>query len=177
MILVKNKLENLYLNPNNNIFKAVNFIRKKPKAIKSSLVFFLIILPILYIIKIQLDISHLVEITESQNANLTHKRNLYNSLFNAEKHKSSEHTLTSINNAIQRIAKKNKLNIDSLNWNLEQGKIVEIKIIADSRLIFNFINDLNQISYLKYHFLTLTKSTEDRKIELTTTLIVLANKE
>ncbi|MEG9530778.1 hypothetical protein [Mannheimia indoligenes] len=177
MILIKNKLENLYLNPNNTIFKLVNFIRKKQKTIQAFMLFTLILLPILYIIKIHLDINQLLEKIGEQNVNLTHQKNLYNQLFDKVKYKKTENNLTNINMTIQKIAQKHHLNIDNLNWNLEQGKSIELKITADSHSLFNFINDLNQIDYLKYHLLTLTKSAEDRKVELTTTLVVLANKE
>ncbi|MEG9487279.1 hypothetical protein [Mannheimia indoligenes] len=177
MILIKNKLENLYLNPNSTIFKVVNFIRKNQKTIQAFIFFTLILLPILYIIKIHLDINQLLEKIGEQNVNLTHQKNLYNQLFDKVKSKKTENNLTNINTTIQKIAQKHHLNIDNLNWNLEQGKSIELKITADSHSLFNFINDLNQIGYLKYHLLTLTKSTEDRKVELTTTLVVLANKE
>ncbi|MFA9499467.1 hypothetical protein ACERCG_03330 [Mannheimia sp. E30BD] len=177
MILIRNKLENLYLNPSNNMFKAVNIIRKKQIAIQFSLIFLLIILPVLYISKTHLEINYLLENIENQNTQLTHQKNVHYRLFDKAKYKNSENNLTDINTIIKKIAKKHQLNLDSLNWNLEQGKSIEIKITANSHSLFNFINDLNQIDYLKYHLLTLTKSTEDRKVELTTTLVVLTNKE
>ncbi|MEG9498450.1 hypothetical protein [Mannheimia indoligenes] len=177
MILIKNKLENLYLNPNSNIFKLVNSIRKNQKAIQAFIFFTLILLPILYISKTHLYINQILEKIGNQNINLIHQKNLYNQLFDKVKSKKSENNLTNINTTIQKTAQKHHLNIDNLNWNLEQGKSIELKITADSHSLFNFINDLNQIDYLKYHLLTLTKSAEDRKVELTATLVVLANKE
>ncbi|MFA9487772.1 MULTISPECIES: hypothetical protein [unclassified Mannheimia] len=177
MIFIQNKLENLYLNPRNHIFKAVNIIKFKQKTIQFSLFFILIILPVLYIGNTHLDINRLLESIENQNTHLAVQKNVYHSLFDKAKSQSSENNLTSVNTAIQKIAQKHHLNIDNLSWNLEQGKSIELKITANSHSLFNFINDLNQIDYLKYHFLTLTKSTEDRKVELTTTLVVLTNKE
>lgn len=177
MILIKNKLENLYLNPNSHIFKTVNIISVKQKTIQFSLFLILIILPILYIGKTHLDINQILERIGNQHTNLTHQKNLYNRLFDKIKSKNSENNLTDINTIIQKISQKYQLNIDSLNWNLEQGKSIELKITADSHSLFNFMKDINQIDYLKYHLLTLTKSTEERKVELITTLVVLANKE
>lgn len=177
MILIRHKLEHLYLNPSSSTFKAVHIIRERQKPIQFSLFFMLIILPIFYISKTHVDINHLLERIENQNITLNHQKNLYNKLYDKVKSQSSESNLTNINTTIQKIAQKHHLNIDNLNWNLEQGKSIELKITADSHSLFNFINELNQIDYLKYHLLTLTKSVEDRKVELTTTLVVLANKE
>lgn len=177
MILIQQKLEHLYLNPSSSTFKAVHTIRERQKTIQFSLFFMLIILTMLYISKTHIDINHLLESIENQNTTLNHQKNLYNKLYDKVKSQSSESNLTNINTTIQKIAQKHHLNIDNLNWNLDQGKSIELKITADSHSLFNFMNDLNQIDYLKYHLLTLTKSAEDRKVELTTTLVVLANKE
>lgn len=177
MIFIKNKLENLYLNPNNNIFKVVNFISKNQKSMQAFMFLTLIILPALYISKTNLDINQLLEKIGNQNIKLTHQKNLYNQLFDKVKSNNSENKLTNINTTIQKIAQKHHINIDNLNWNLDKGKSIELNITADSHSLFNFMNDLNQIDYLKYHLLILTKSAEDRKVELTTTLVVLDNKE
>lgn len=177
MILIKNKINDIYSNPSSNLFKAIYLIKKYQKIIQLSIFITFIVLPITYIIKNHLEINNLLEKIAIQNKELEHQKISYKSLFNKGKSEKTDYNLTTINNTIKKIAQKHQLNIDSLNWNLEQGKSIELKIVGNSHLLFSFINEINKTNYLKYNLLTLTKSTQNKKIELNAILVVVTNKE
>ncbi|HDL2952905.1 TPA: hypothetical protein PW036_000120, partial [Mannheimia haemolytica] len=110
--------------------------------------------------------------------NFNHQQNKYDSIINKAKNQNSqENNLTEINSNIQILAEKHQLTIESLQWNLEQGKSIELSIIGNSRSLFDFIHSVKQIPYLKYNAISLIKSRQDRKVEMNTTLVILANKE
>lgn len=177
MILIKNKINNIYSNPSSSLFKAIYIIKKYQKIIQLSIFITFIVLPITYIIKNHLEINNLLEKIEIQNKEIEYQKTSYKSLFNKGKSKNTDYNLTTINNKIKKIAQKYHLNIDSLNWNLEQGKSIELKIVGNSHLLFSFINEINKTNYLKCNLLTLTKSTQNKKIELNAILVVVTNKE
>ncbi|HGO5823550.1 TPA: hypothetical protein ACK3JW_001222 [Mannheimia haemolytica] len=178
MFSIRSKIEAAYLNPSSSLFQLIWFSRKHQRLLIFSIITIFIILPIIFLTKIHLDINHILKNIEQESINLNQQTQKYNAISNKIKvQNSKENNLTQINSTIQTLSQKHQIHIENLQWNLEQGKSIELSIISNSQSVFDFINAINQIAYLKYNMITLIKSKQDRKVEMNTTLVVLTNKE
>lgn len=178
MFSIHSKIEAAYSNPNSSLFQFICFIRKYPKALPFGIMMIFIIPPMIMLIKSYIEVNHILKNIENDKINFNHQQNKYDSIINKAKNQNSqENNLTEINSNIQILAEKHQLTIESLQWNLEQGKTIELSIIGNSRSLFDFIHSVKQIPYLKYNAISLIKSRQDRKVEMNTTLVILANKE
>ncbi|QLB14287.1 hypothetical protein A6B39_01900 [Mannheimia granulomatis] len=178
MEFIKRKLMYLYLNPHKNGFIFLSTIIYKKQIILIILTLIFLIYPIINVVKIHfLEIETKQEII-NQTKVLEHQQAIYNTLLEKEKTLNNKNfNLTNINENIQQIAQKNRLQIHNLQWNLEKGKSIELQVVHHSSSIFNFIKELNQIPYLKFNMISLTKSNQERKLELNTILVPSTNKE
>lgn len=178
MFSIYSRIETAYLNPSSSLFQIIWFIRKKPKLLPFGIMFIFITIPMIMLIKTHFEVNDILKNIENENINLNYQKQKYNAVIKKTNNQNSkENNLTHINSTIQALAQKHRLNIEKLQWNLEQGKSIELSIMSNSRSLFDFINAINQIPYLKYNIITLIKSKQDRKVEMNTTLVVLANKE
>ncbi|MCT8817811.1 ATPase [Glaesserella parasuis] len=82
--------------------------------------------------------------------------------------------LTKINQQIQLILDKNSVEIDSVQWNMEERKIY-LLISQSTQKVFNVIAELNQLTTVKFQEIHLTKKTKQKYIQLNATLLFQAD--
>lgn len=178
MSFLKRRLNDLYLNPDKNGFSIISIIYQKQKLIWIAIVVFLLLYPITQSIIAHFELNNSLESVARKQSELEQQRKIYDTLIEKEKSlMRPEYNLTTINSLIQKIAQKHQIKINSLQWNLEQGKSIEMNISEQSQKLINFIKDINQIHHLKFNMLTLSKSSKEKKVELNTILVVLTDKE
>ncbi len=82
--------------------------------------------------------------------------------------------LTKINQQIQQILDKNSVEIDSIQWNMEERKIY-LLISQSTQKVLNVIADLNLLTTVKFQEIHLTKKTKQKYIQLNATLLFQAD--
>lgn len=173
MDFINQKLRYLYLNPDKTGFKLVAILVQNKLSIFIALSIILLSYPIIQLTKDHFTMLETTEAIHSQSALLEHKQKTYNLLIEKEKKLNEQDlNLARINELLQKTAQKYQIQIDHLQWNLEQGKSLELRVIHTSQAIFKFISDLNQIPYLKFNQLALTKLEQERKLELHCILVI-----
>lgn len=178
MFFMKKRLNDLYLNPDKSGFSIISIIYQKQKSIWIVIVVLLLLYPVMQSITSHFELNNSLESIARKQSELEQQRKIYNTLIEKEKSlMRPEYNLTTINSLIQKIAQKHQIKINSLQWNLEQGKSIEMNISEQSQSLLNFIKDINQIPHLKFNMLTLTKSSKEKKVEMNSILVVLTDKE
>lgn len=173
MDVINQKLRYLYLNPDKTGFNLVVILVQNKLSIFIALSIILLSYPIIQLTKDHFTMLETTEAIHGQSALLEHKQKTYNLLIEKEKKFNEQDlNLASINELLQETAQKYQIQIDHLQWNLEQGKSLELRVIHTSQAIFKFISDLNQIPYLKFNQLALTKLEQERKLELHCILVI-----
>lgn len=173
MDVINQKLRYLYLNPDKTGFKLVVILVQNKLSIFIALSIILLSYPIIQLTKDHFTMLETTEAIRELSALLEHKQKTYNLLIEKEKKLNEQDlNLARINELLQETAQKYQIQIDHLQWNLEQGKSLELRIIHTSQAIFKFISDLNQIPYLKFNQLALTKLEQERKLELHCILVI-----
>lgn len=178
MDFLKNKLNDLYLNPNKNGFGLISALNEKRKMIQAAIIFTLLIYPLTQHTHHYFEEKNSIEKIVEQKMEFEHQEKIYHALIEKEKAEINQaHNLTNINTSIQKIAQQYQIKINSLQWSLEQGKSIEINISDQTRSLLTFIHEMNKLDYLKFNTLTLTKSAQERKVELNAILVISTNKE
>lgn len=168
----------IYIYPNRYGFKTISYFNKVNNTIFAILFIFIIGLQTINIIKI-----HLQEKETNKNiTDITHEieelKNKYNALIRKNNNSNGQkNNVTYINETIQRIMSKNGITINKLDWNLDQGRSVDLKIINHSKPIFNVISDLNKLPSLKFNTLILTKSEKNKQLEFNANLALTEYEE
>ncbi|MDO4431413.1 MAG: hypothetical protein Q4B95_09050 [Lonepinella koalarum] len=176
MKLITNKLNEIYLSPNRE-FKIIATLHQK----RYLFIFLIGVIILTYPLRLNiLDIiktEQTLNKIEEQKNKLEKANHLYQHLIEKERIlRDKDHNLTYINEQIQDIATKHSLTIQHLQWNLEQGKMIELNIIGNTNSLFTFLNELNQFTHIRFNNITLTKLEEERKLQLNT-ILVITNKE
>lgn len=178
MKYITQKLHHLYLNPDKNGFSVISILIQKKYIILIILSLFLISYPIINMANFHFKKKDVLQAINEKTQLLNQYNHYYSELLEKENilHQ-KDHNLIHINESIQKMAQNHHLQIDRLQWNLEQGKSLEIRLIHTSNALFNFINTLNQHPYLKFNRVNIIKSEQERKLELNAILVLTTNKE
>lgn len=174
---IQKKILYLYLNPNKIGFNLISFLYQKYKILLTLIGMMLFIYTGYHIITNYSEKISITKKIEKKSQKREQQKNVYGSLKERNNSLQEENNLTFINEKIQSIAQKQHIQINHLQWSLEEEKSIEIKIINNTQSIFNFIYAINQEPFLSFNMLNLTKSEEDRKIELNAILVVHTAKE
>lgn len=175
---INKKLSDLYINPNKYGFKYLSYLNKKKNIILVGFFVLLIGYQFVCIINIISQERKIKEEIINISSHISQSKKEYQALINKNKTLiNQEHNVAYINKIIQKTVHKNGVKISKLDWNLEQDRSVDIRIINNSKAIFNVIYNLNKLPYLKFNSLMLSKSDKNKQLELNATLVLIEHKE
>lgn len=168
-------LSKYYLMPQHPLYRGLYYLNQNKRLILSGIFLFIIAFPIgnyLYmnqqIDQQQKQLTKVKQIIEHKQQQLK----LLQQRYQLAQDKSE--LLTQTNQQIQQILDKNSVEIDSIQWNMEERKIY-LLISQSTQKVLNVITDLNQLTTIKFQEIHLTKKTKQKYIQLNATLLFQAD--
>ncbi|QBQ63222.1 ATPase [Actinobacillus indolicus] len=168
-------LSKYYLMPQHPLYRGLYYLNKSKGLILSGVFLLIIAFPIgnyFYLNqKIDQQQKQLIEVKQI----IGHKQQqlkLLKQRYQLAQDKSE--LLTQINQQIQQILDKNSVEIESIQWNMEERKIY-LLISQSTQKVLNAIADLNQLTIVKFQEVHLTKKTKQKYIQLNATLLFQAD--
>lgn len=176
MKFILDRLENVYLNPSGNEFLFFVFLNKNKWFFMFLLFFIFLCYPLNVCVNHYAKFNEVVRLIDESEGKLFSLRKEYQDLNEKESAVSKEYNLTYLNSQIQKIAKHTNVELQHIQWQLEQDKNVEITLISHSENLFNFILEVNKIPYLKFNTLIFNKSEQEGKVGLNMILVLTKNR-
>ncbi|MDG6242204.1 ATPase [Glaesserella parasuis] len=172
---MKLSLAKYYLMPQHPLYRGLYYLNQNKIFILSGIFLLIMVFPIgNYLYLNQQIAQQQKQLTEFKQIN-EHKQQqlkLLQQRYQLAQDKSE--LLTQINQQIQKILDKNSVEIDSIQWNMEERKIY-LLISQSTQKVLNVIADLNQLTMVKFQEIHLTKKTKQKHIQLNATLLFQAD--
>ncbi|AKO30511.1 hypothetical protein [[Haemophilus] ducreyi] len=168
-----NWLTKYYLYPNSFVFSMAEFMEKHLKWILISLVIFILSYPITAYVK---HYQQAVEL-QQEKAKLFNQLTQYKKLYHSIKEHNQQLQLqdsqiSHINQQLQTVLDSEKMKLAQIQWSLDSGKVVYLSASQQVKPVFNFIEKINQLGYLKFKELELIKQNENNLLQINATLLV-----
>lgn len=162
-----------YINPNGKRYKMLTYLNKWRLGFIILLFIVSTSYPI-YCYQYYYFGSH--SLLQEQTNLINNKEKLSKLLDSIKKHhkaqKQQNSQFTQISQHIQQLLDKYHINIENMQWDLEQESILSLTVNQESKLLFELLSEINQIKALYAKEIILTKLYQERLVQLNATFIL-----
>lgn len=160
-----------YLTPESVVFQAISKINRYYKKIILSLGLFLLFYPIVKAVNLAQQLTNLEYKLKNSTLETTEKERLLQATL-AEKGNNGYENLTptKINQQLESLFQQQQIEVNNMQWELEQDKQINITLTQKAKPLFELIHQLNQIDYLRMKEITLTRLDYQQLVQLNATL-------
>lgn len=162
---IKNIIQSYYLAPEKFIYQTISKLNKYFTKIVLILSIMLLALPIIQAVNLVQQLSKLENDLEKTMENVMKKENILKAKI-IEKGNNTSFTPTKINQALETLFQQQQVEINHIQWELEQDKQINITITQKAQALFEIIHQINQIEYLRIKEMTLTKLDYQQLVQL-----------
>lgn len=160
-----------YLNPEHFIYKTISKINHHYKKIVLVVASVLLFYPIMKAVNLAQQVTKLDYKLKNSTIEITEKERLLQAKL-AEKgnRANTDLTPTKINQQLENLFQQQQVEINNMQWELEQDKQIHITLTQKAKTLFDVMQQLNKISYLRIKEITLTRLDYQQLVQLNVTL-------
>lgn len=169
---MKKWLATQFLLPHKNIYKLIEHLNQKRNLLLPLIFIAITIYPACYFLYIKSDYQNEIEKQQLLEQNIQQQNKVYHTLLTRiNQLNKTDGNITKINTQLQDIAQQHQVNIENIQWSMDNGKQILFTAKQQPKLILEMISSLNAAKNLKIKELSLVKLNENRLIQLNITLI------
>lgn len=168
---MKKWLKSFYLQPHHSLHLSLEFIQKWRWALMLIISLLIISYPLFRYIQLQQEWRNKQQEIVKLNNEISQQQKLLATL-QARQINVSDKQLTEINQSLEQLFAKYQIQLDTLQWHLNQQKSVNLVANQGFLPLMNFLTQLNQSPLFSFKRISLTKLNQDRLIQLNTDLMV-----
>ena len=168
---MKKRISYYYFNPTKAGYQLLSKINQYFFQIAISLAVILLVYPLIQLVKISQQITdnenqlNIIKMEiENKAQSLTEK------LVGKGNANNTKLTPTKVNQQLETLFHQYDVEINGLQWELDQDKLLHITITQKAKSLFNIISELNQLDFLFYKEVTLTRLDYKNLVQLNATL-------
>ncbi|MBS6009746.1 MAG: hypothetical protein KH943_08350 [Haemophilus parahaemolyticus] len=168
---MKKRISHYYFNPTKAGYQLLSKINQYFFQIAISLAIILLVYPLIQLVKISQQITdnknqlNIIKMEiENKAQSLTEK------LAEKDDTNNAKLTPTKVNQQLETLFHQYDAEISGMQWELDQDKLLHITIIQKAKSLFEIISELNQLDFLFYKEVTLTRLDYKNLVQLNATL-------
>ncbi|WP_455011305.1 hypothetical protein [Haemophilus parahaemolyticus] len=168
---MKKRISYYYFNPTKSGYQLLSKINQYFFQIAISLAVILLVYPLIQLVKISQQITDNENQLNIINMEIENKaQSLTEKLAGKGNANNTKLTPTKVNQQLETLFHQYDVEINGLQWELDQDKLLHITITQKAKSLFNIISELNQLDFLFYKEVTLTRLDYKNLVQLNATL-------
>lgn len=168
---IKKIIQLYYLKPETLVYQAIGKLNQYFNQTVLILATIILTQPIIQAVNLSQQIANSKEELKNITEEIIEKENtLQTKLAEKGNNGYADLTPTKINQQLENLFQKQKIEVNNMQWELEQDKQINITLIQKAKPLFELIHQLNQIDYLRMKELTLTRLDYQQLVQLNATL-------
>lgn len=167
-------MSKFYLFPNGYVFKVLSFIDINFKIILLGIFVLIMSYPSYrYFYEKYLE-QELLFVQQQLTEEITQKKILYQSLskYNDDFNR-KEQSISKLNQQLQNLFTLYQVNLEQMQWNLEQEKSIYFSLNHQVRMVFKLMREISKFKQLKFKEIHLIKLTSGKQLQLNSTVVVI----
>lgn len=157
--------------PETLVYQAINQLNRYFYKIIFGITFIFLLYPSLQAVDLVQQFTKLEAVSKNLNKEITEKEQLLNiKLAEKGNNQSQELTPTKVSQQLEELFHQYNAEINTMQWDLTQDKQINITIAQKANALFELTDQLNQLHFLRFKEITLTRLDYKNLVQLNATL-------